>query len=227
MSIQLTAVQRRVLGVLIEKSMTTPGSYPMTLNAIVTGCNQLTCREPVMSLGESDVSRAVYDLQQMMLIKQADPDRTARANRFQHQIEQRFGWEKRERALMAELLLRGPQTIGELRQNASRMAPIEDIQIALNLVAELSKHEPPWIVELSRQPGRSVTRFDHLFYMDDEPREAHAAEGTAPQAIPRPESPGSEAETLTTLADLQTRVSRLETEMDALRKRLDGMTPAS
>ena len=81
MAIKLDSVQRRALGVLIEKSMTTPGSYPMTLNAIVTGCNQSTCREPVMQLTDSEVSKAAYQLQRQELMSQADPDRTARVYR--------------------------------------------------------------------------------------------------------------------------------------------------
>ena len=159
---QFTPIQRRVLGVLIEKSMTTPAGYPMTLNGLVTGCNQLTCREPVMHLTEPEVSRGLYELQQMMLVKQADPDRTARANRFQHQLEQRFGWGKRERALIGELLLRGPQTAGELKTNGSRMTPFDDLQSVINLLLELARHDPPFVRESPRRPGQgasSVTLF--------------------------------------------------------------------
>jgi uncharacterized protein YceH (UPF0502 family) len=171
MAITLSPVQRRVLGVLIEKAMTTPAGYPLTLNSLLAGCNQLTCRDPVMRLTEAEVSRAVYDLQQMQLVAQAPPDRSARANRFEHRVEERFGWGSRERALMAELLLRGPQTIGELKQNASRMTPLEDLQYVAELVAGLSSREPPFVRELLRRPGKSVARFDHTFYGEDEPQE--------------------------------------------------------
>lgn len=215
---QLNPVQRRVLGVLIEKSMTTPGSYPLTVSALVAGCNQLTCRNPVMHLTEADVSRALYDLQQMLLVRQADPEPTARANRFLHQAEQRFGWDKRERAVMAELLLRGPQTVGELKQNASRMTPLEDLQVAANLLHQFTQHDPPFAVELPRQPGKSTARYDHRFYMDGEPREATTAPVAAPAAAaaPAPE-PGRPAE------GLEARVSRLEEQVAAITAQLDDL----
>jgi uncharacterized protein len=209
-AIQLTPVQRRVLGVLIEKSMTTPGSYPLTLNAIVTGCNQLSCREPVMRLTEGEVARAVHELQQMLLVRQADVDPSARSNRFQHLAEQCFGWARRERALMAELLLRGPQTVGELKGNASRMTPLDDLQGVSALLAELASAEGgPYVRELPKQPGRSTVRYDHLFYAPDETRspEPVAAPSPVPQHIvEHPASPG-----------LETRLERLEGELGQLR----------
>lgn len=165
---KLNAIQRRVFGVLIEKSLTTPGGYPMTMNSLLTGCNQLTCREPVMQLSEGEIARALHELQIMgnPLVRQAEVDRTARANRFEHLAEQRFGWDRRERAIMAELLLRGPQTAGELKTNGSRMAPFDDLPGVLSLLTELGCHEPPYVRELPRQPGRSTVRYDHLLYAE-------------------------------------------------------------
>jgi uncharacterized protein len=214
MALQFTPHQRRVLGVLIEKSMTTPAGYPMTLNSIVTGCNQLTCREPVMRLTESEVSKAIYELQQMMLVKQADPDRTARANRFQHQVEQRFGWDKRERALIAELLLRGPQTPGELKTNGSRMTPFEDLQNVLNLLGELARHDPPFVRELPRQPGQGAIRYDHLFYADDERQEPPATAPPTPQPN-RAYTDMSQA--------IMERLERIEADMATLRQQVETL----
>jgi uncharacterized protein len=212
MPLQFTPIQRRVLGVLIEKSMTTPAGYPMTLNSLVTGCNQLTCREPVMRLSEGEVSKAIHELQQMMLVKLADPDRTARANRFQHQLEPRFGWGKRERAIIAELLLRGPQTAGEIKTNGSRMTPFDDLQSVMNLLAELGKGDSPYVRELPRQPGQGTIRYDHLFYTNDEPREAHVA--LTPQSnAPPAELPQSVLQ----------RLDRLETDVAALRQQVDDL----
>ncbi len=211
---ELNTHLRRVLGVLIEKSMTTPGQYPLTLNSIVTGANQLTCRDPVMSLSEGDVAKAVHDLQMLQLVTQAPPDRNSRSNRFIHAVEARFGWGTRERALMAELLLRGPQTIGELKGNGSRMTPLEDIHYVSELLGALAGREPAFIRELPRQPGKSVVRYDHLFYPADEPREysvvaASAAE--APHAEPAAD------------ASLSARVERLEAELETLRDRLSKL----
>jgi uncharacterized protein YceH (UPF0502 family) len=200
MAIKLSPVQRRVLGVLIEKSMTTPGQYPLTMNSLVTGCNQLSCRDPVMSLTEGEVAKAVYDLQQWQLVTQAPPDRTARANRFMHTVEQRFGWGSRERALMAELLLRGPQTVGELKTNASRMTPLEDLHYVSELLGALAGREPPFVRELPRQHGKTVVRYDHLFYPDEEP--------PAPVA----ESTGS--------VPLEARVRKLEQDITELRRQV-------
>lgn len=205
---KLAPAPRRVLGVLIEKSMTTPGQYPLTMNALLTGCNQLTCRDPVMTLAEGDVAKAVFELQQWQLVAQAPPDRTARANRFIHNVEQRFGWGARERALMAELLLRGPQTIGELKGNASRMTPLEDLHYVSELLGALAGREPPFVRELPRQPGKSVVRYDHLFYPDDEPREYSvptAKADTDPPPFNRP---------------LEERIARLESEITAIREQL-------
>ena len=205
----LTANQRRVLGVLLEKSMTTPAQYPLTLNTIVTGANQLTCRDPVMSLAEGEVAKAVHDLQMLQLVTQAPPDRNSRSNRFMHTVEQRFGWGTRERALMAELFLRGPQTISELKGNGSRMTPLQDIHYVSELLGALAGRDPAFIRELPRQPGKSVVRYDHLFYPADEPREYTVA-AVAAEAPAEPKADPS----------LTARVERLETELATLRDRL-------
>lgn len=168
MAIKLDAHQRRVLGVLIEKSMTTPGSYPLTINSIVTGCNQLSCRDPVMQMTEGQVSAALHELQRMQIVVQAAPDRNARSNRFAHRVEERFGWDTKDRALMAELFLRGPQTPGELKSNASRMSALDDLNYLTELLSGLATREPPMVVELPRQPGKSANKFDHLLYAERE-----------------------------------------------------------
>lgn len=172
MSITLDPIQRRVLGVLIEKSMTTAGSYPLTLTALTTGCNQLSCRDPVMHLNEGEVGAALHVLQRYQLAGQAPPDRNARSNRFVHRVEERFGWDTRERALMAELLLRGPQTPGELKTNASRMSHLDDLQYVMELLAGLAKRETPFVLELPRQPGKGAARWDHCLYPEGEVRVA-------------------------------------------------------
>lgn len=214
MDIKLNLVQRRVLGVLIEKSMTTPGQYPLTMNSLLTGCNQLSCRDPVMSLSEGDVAKAVYDLQQWQLVAQAPPDRSSRVNRFMHTVEQRFGWGARERSLMAELLLRGPQTVGELKTNASRMTPLEDLHYVSELLGALAGREPPFVRELPRQPGKTVVRYDHLFYSDDESHEhRRAAPAAAPDAGPR------ESSIEDRLARLEAEVAGLSEQIRALRDR--------
>src|SRR5262249_6381070 len=138
MNLKLDPIQRRVLGVLIEKSMTQPEYYPMTLASLTAGCNQRSNRDPVMSVSEGEVGRAVWELQQRSLVTQAEPQRGSRANRFRHEVESKLGWSTRDRAVMAELLLRGPQTAGELRGRASRMSPFESVTYVGELLVALS-----------------------------------------------------------------------------------------
>jgi uncharacterized protein YceH (UPF0502 family) len=188
---RLTAVQRRVLGTLIEKAFTTPAGCPLTLNALHTGCNQLTCREPVSQYSEAEISKAVQDLKRLHLAKEGDYEKGSRVDRFQHDVAAL--WDERSRAILAELFLRGPQTAGELKTNASRMTPIPDL-------AEVSAVLGAFVAaglarELPRQPGKSSVRYDHLLY----------AEEVA--AAPAPTS-----------SSLEERVAKLEAEVEALKR---------
>ncbi len=162
MAIQLSPIEARVLGVLIEKSMTQAETYPLTLNAATLGCNQKTNRDPVMNLAEGQIAASMHELQRWQLVSLGDTQRGARANRFRHEVEKRFGWNAAQRAIMAELLLRGPQTLGELRTRASRMTPIGDVAYVTELMTELQSGEQPMVVELPRQPGQGATRWAHL-----------------------------------------------------------------
>lgn len=231
MAITLDPHQRRVLGVLIEKSMTTPGSYPLTMTSIVTGCNQLSCREPVMQMTEGQVAAALHELQRMQIVAQAPPDRNARSNRFIHRAEERLGWDTKDRALMAELLLRGPQTPGELKANASRMSSLDDLNYVSELLNGLAARDPQMVVELPRQPGKSANKFDHCLYAE---RGASAAvSGSSggslehnvsvtsqgnPQNPAAPSAGGSPVR-----MTLEQRVDALESELAQLKKAVESM----
>ncbi|MHC5109673.1 MAG: DUF480 domain-containing protein [Planctomycetota bacterium] len=218
MSLGLDALECRVLGVLIEKSLTQPGSYPLTMNAIVIGANQKQNREPVMDIAEGDVGAALHRLQQMQLVKQAPPDRGARANRFQHNVVERLRWDRPEQAVMAELLLRGRQTPGELRTRASRMAPITDVPSVLHVLQRLGEYESPYVRELAREPGRSVTRFEHLLGEGGSADEAPAAPSAAaarPTTTSRPE---------TNEMSIRDRLLLLEIRVETLEKNLEKLT---
>jgi hypothetical protein len=182
MTMILNSTQLRVLGVLLEKSLAWPEYYPMTLNSIAAGCNQKSNRDPVMQLGEGEVAAAVHQLQQWQLVSQAPPERGGRANRFQHEVEQRLGWNAAQRALMTELILRGPQTLGELRGHASRMTHLESTEYAFELLKELMKMNPPMVVELPRRPGQTTTRFAHL--LGGEIPASSPAEAEPARAVP-------------------------------------------
>src|SRR5262245_26325552 len=209
MTLKLDAAQRRVLGVLIEKARTSPGSYPLTLNALLVGCNQLSCRDPVMRLTEDEVARAARQLGEMRLAAEADPGRGARVERYRHTADETLRWNEAQQAVMAELLLRGPQTAGELKSNASRMAPLPDLETVARLPHEFAAPEPPLVRELARQPGKSASRHDHLLYAEGEP--PAPAPGTA---VLTPTVPA---------ATLEARVARLEGELTALREEVQAL----
>jgi uncharacterized protein len=210
MTLKLTVAQRRVLGVLLEKSRTTPGGYPLTLNALLAGCNQLSCREPVMRLSEDEVARAARELGQMRLAAEADPGRGARVERYRHTVEELLQWNEVQQAVMAELLLRGPQTAGELKTNSSRMAALPDLDGVLQLLGRLAAQDPPLVRELPRQPGKSVPRYDHLLYAEEE---AGSASPTGASGPPPP----------VLSATVEDRVARLESELAALRKEIQDL----
>ena len=127
MHTSLDSLERRVLGSLLEKSMAQPDYYPMTEKAIVAACNQKQNRDPVMDLDEGAVWETLESLREKGLVTMLLPGAGARTKRYKHEVEQHYGWQKRERAVMTELLLRGPQTPGELRSRCSRFVPFDDI----------------------------------------------------------------------------------------------------
>ncbi len=208
---QLTEIELRVLGVLIEKSLAVPTGYPMTLNSVVLGANQKQNREPVTEYTETDVSRTLHTLQVKNLVKLAAPAASARANRFQHNVVEVFHWDKREQAIMAELMLRGRQTPGELRTHASRMTPLDDLPAVLAVLDALSKTQPPYVEELPREPGRSANRYRHLLGAGDA-RETVGETSTVPIS--------QETPTVGDRPSLDVRVTTLEKRVAELEKRL-------
>lgn len=203
--LKLDAAQRRVLGVLMEKSLATPGSYPLTLNTVVAGCNQLSCREPVMRLTDDETAKALRELKDLGLVAELDPGPNARVERYKHTVEERLDWNQYKQAIVAELLLRGPQTPGELKANASRMAPLPDLQAVTMILEAFRAQDPPIVRELPRQPGKSASRYEHLLAAD---------QPEAPVAAPPP-------------ATLEARVAKLEQELAALRQELHRLRPAN
>ncbi len=216
MAMVLKPHELRVLGVLIEKSMTTPEYYPLTLNAITLACNQKNNREPVTSLTEGEVGAAVHGLAQWQLAGQADPDRNSRVNRFRHEVEKRFGWDSPQRALMAELMLRGPQTLGELKSRASRMTPLQALDHLQEVVEGLKRCDPPMIVELSRQPGQSTTRFMQL--LGGEVAAGAPAVATAAPAAARVGSPSLEGR----VARLEAKIAEMGEQLRAVQSRSES-----
>lgn len=213
MAITLSPTEMRVLGVLIEKSMTQQQYYPMTLNAIVAAANQKTNREPVMDITEAEVASALHGLTQWQLASQAPPDRGSRSNRFRHEVETRLGWESPERAVMAELMLRGPQTAGEIRTRASRMTHLGEVEHVRQVLSELERAEQPMVRELPRQPGRSSTRFIQLLGGDVQPADAPST--IAPSTVA--ESMHSAAPSDSPSQAFEARLAALESEVRSIR----------
>jgi hypothetical protein len=167
MDILLTEVETRVLGSLIEKELTTPEYYPLSLNALVNACNQKSNRDPVMNLDEEAVSEAMRALDKKGLAGAAD-NMVSRVTKYEHRLQEAYNFTRHEIAILAELLLRGPQTPGELRSRADRMHKFDDLGIVQSTLQRLMKREPPLVKVLPRQPGTKEARYAHLLSGDVE-----------------------------------------------------------
>ena len=160
MELDLTRTEARVLGCLMEKDLATPEYYPLTLNALTNACNQKSNRDPLMQLEETDVVRALDNLRRKQLAHQSAEG--VRAAKYCHNLDGLLRLDPEEQAILAELLLRGPQTVGELRNRADRMCAVGDLQAVEELLLNLADREPPLVMRLPRQPGRKEHRYAHL-----------------------------------------------------------------
>ena len=211
-SIVLTPVEARVLGALVEKEITTPEYYPLTLNALVNACNQRSNREPVMNLSEEEVRQALNALQDMNLAGHAR-SADGRVPKYEHWLGEAYNFSRAETALLCVLLLRGPQTPGELRGRTERLHSFSEISDVLGGLQKLMDRQPALAAVLPRQPGTKESRYAHLL---SGPVESIAA--AAPQA-PAQQSSGSDEriEKLETeVADLRRKVEELSSKLEAL-----------
>jgi uncharacterized protein YceH (UPF0502 family) len=156
---QLTPLEARVLGVLVEKQHTVPDSYPLSLNALTLGCNQKTARDPVLNATEAEVLQAVDGLKEQALVNEVSGSRVVR---FEHNAQRALGVPTQSVALLALLMLRGPQTAAELRLNTERLHKFADISSVEGFLDELAGKEPPFVVKLPRRPGEREARWAHL-----------------------------------------------------------------
>jgi|ERR1700722_16665245 len=200
----LTAVEARVLGALIEKDITTPDYYPLSLNALVNACNQKNNRDPVMTLDEESVRRALATLQEKRMAGPAS-GADSRVTKFEHRLQEVFNFDRREIAIVCVLLLRGPQTPGELRSRTDRMYRFEALDDVISTLDRLAQRDPPLARILPRQPGTKESRYTHLFSGEPEIDTTYAS-------VDRAVSPAS-----TGVAD---RLSQLEEEVARLRQEL-------
>ena len=155
----LTPLEARVLGVLVEKQHTVPDTYPLSLNSLVAGCNQKTARSPVIEASEAEVLTAVDSLKALSLVFEGSGSRVVR---FEHNVGRRLGVPGQSVALLAVLMLRGPQTAAELRLNTERLHKFADISSVEGFLEELATREPVRVVKLPRAPGEREARWAHL-----------------------------------------------------------------
>jgi uncharacterized protein len=176
MDLLLSAVEARVLGALIEKDITTPEYYPLSLNALVNACNQKSNRDPVMNLDEAAVRTALDGLHAQGL---AGPTSSAdsRVTKYEHRLQEAFNFTRGETAVLCVLLLRGPQTPGELRGRTERMYRFEDLSDVQSTLQRFIEREPPLVKMLPRQPGTKESRYVHLLSGDSWPSSEAAAAG--------------------------------------------------
>src|SRR6201997_851747 len=173
-NVLLTETEARVLGSLVEKDITTPDYYPLSLNALLNACNQKSNRDPVMNLNENAVNQALRSLDKEGLAGPAD-GMDNRVTKYGHRLQEAFNFDRREIAVLCELLLRGPQTPGELRSRAERMHPFDDLGQVQSTLQRLAQREPPMVKVLPRQPGTKEARYAHLMSGDVQIRAPEAA----------------------------------------------------
>jgi uncharacterized protein YceH (UPF0502 family) len=215
MDILLSEVETRVLGSLVEKELTTPEYYPLSLNALVNACNQKSNRDPVMNLDEEAVREAVHTLDKKGLAGAAD-NMVSRVNKYEHRLQEAYNFTRHETALLAELLLRGPQTPGELRSRADRMHRFDDLGIVQTTLQRLMKREPPLVKVLPRQPGTKEARYAHLLSGDVEVSVA------LPQAGVAATSSGDRIARLEgQVENLQSEITDLKQKFAAFRKQFE------
>jgi uncharacterized protein YceH (UPF0502 family) len=167
MQLELDFAERRVLGVLLEKGFTTPEQYPLTLNYLINGCNQKSCRDPMSHLGEEEVMRSLETLREKGLVTVVRST-SGRTDRFRHRCADTLELEARASSVLAELLLRGPQTDGELRQRASRMVEIPTLADLANTLDQLRLHDPRLVVRASPDGRRRGVKYAHTLYPANE-----------------------------------------------------------
>jgi uncharacterized protein YceH (UPF0502 family) len=220
--IVLTPAEARVLGALIEKEVTTPDYYPLSLNALINACNQRSNREPVMDLDEEAVRMALHGLEDLRLAGRAR-SADGRVTKYEHWLGEAFNFSRAETALVCVLLLRGPQTPGELRGRTERMHRFDEIGEVLAALQKLMEREPPLAAILPRQPGTKESRYAHLL---SGPVESIVAVSVAEPARAHRETAQfaeQEANHEERIAQLEAIVVELRQEVATLRQKIDDL----
>lgn len=210
--IQLTPEESRVLGVLIEKALTTPNQYPLSLNAITVGCNQKNNRVPITDYDDDTAFAALQTLRQKGLVVQVD-QAGSRVHKYRHNAHETLSLAQNELALLAELLLRGPQTAGELRSRAGRMANFESLPGLLAILQQMMDEPEPLVRRLPPSPGSRAERFMQLLCPDLHPLDAS----------PQPQARSAPAAAPDELQELRGRIEALEAQVAELRQTVSDL----
>jgi uncharacterized protein len=212
MPIVLNPVEARVLGALVEKEATTPEYYPLSLNALVNACNQKNNRDPEMHLDETEVRQALHRLEDQQL---AGPVRgtESRVTKYEHRVQEVFNFTRGETAVLCVLLLRGPQTPGELRIRTERIHRFEELDDVLSALQRLVQREPSLATALPRQPGTKEIRYAHLL----------SGEVETAALPPREETGNTASSTPSRLTSLENEVATLRQEIQDLKEQLAAL----
>jgi len=220
LDIHLTPIEARVLGALIEKEATTPDYYPLSLNGVINACNQKSNRDPVMSLAETETLEALDGLVSKRLAR----DRTAagsRVTKYGHRLSGTLGltrdFSREEIAVLCVLMLRGAQTVGEIRGRSQRLCPFEDLgQVETTLSGLMTRADGPYVTRLAREPGRKEARYAHLLCGDVDPGPGESMESTPPAGA----SPGLTRDS-DRITALERGLEELRGELEAIKRRLE------
>ena len=214
--VKLTAAEARVLGSLVEKEVTTPDYYPLTMNALINACNQRSNREPVTDLDEDAVRQALHGLEDKQVAGRAR-SADGRVTKYEHWLGEAFNFNRGETALMCVLLLRGPQTSGELRSRTERMHEFAEMSDVIAGLQRLMEREPALVALLPRQPGTRESRYAHLLSGPLESVQSPVVSQPAAHSVPTtPEQDDR-------IAQLESTVAQLKADVETLRKRFDDL----
>ena len=215
----LDPIEVRVAGALVEKALATPDHYPLSLNALVAACNQKSARDPVMALGEREVSAALERLSRRGLAGTTSGS-GHRVAKFRHLLDRGLDLSRRELAALGVLMLRGPQTPGEIKARTGRMADFESVEDAEEALWLLSDRDEPLVATLARAPGQSAERYAHLLSGEV----TSGADDASTETLPEPPPTGA-ARAPSSLLDrvdaLEAEVARLRAELDAFRTQFE------
>jgi len=211
MSIMLDEKEVRILGCLIEKEMTTPDYYPLSLNAVVTACNQRSNRNPVVTYDEATVEKCLASLQQEGFV-QVTHAAGSRVHKYLHTFLDRFDLSAQEMAVLCELMIRGPQTTGELRAHAGRISAIESLEAVETILQTLADQSPSLVAKLEREPGKKERRYMHLL--------------SGMPSAEKTEAPAASEERPLDARTNEERIARIEEELMQVREELNAVKNA-